>query len=106
MEMPDVIYAKKKNGCDGEFYRATSNKYDGLRKMFEYNDKYHHDRILKAKDAEIESLHLEIDECHKALKRWAYSHDELRLEVELRKEIDELKDKLYKAMQGTQGAKK
>jgi uncharacterized protein YdcH (DUF465 family) len=67
---------------------------------------YHADRILKAKDAEIESLHLEIDECHKALKRWAYSHDELRLEVELRKEIDELKDKLYKAMQGTQGAKK
>lgn len=83
MEMPDVIYG----------WIEKDHKYFVMlhtQKLNSRGETYHHDRVLKAKDAEIESLHLEIDENHKALRRWADSHEELRLEVELRAEIAKL----------------
>jgi uncharacterized coiled-coil DUF342 family protein len=97
MEMPDVIYAKKKNGCDGEFYRATSNKYDGLRKMFEYNDKYHHDRVLeqlrkKLKSAE-DALELR-STCYTQLIEACRENDTLR------KERDELAEAVSRVSNG------
>lgn len=94
--MPDVIYAVEREYFD-DFYsdsqgRVWDYSLDSL-KDSEYNypvEKYHHDRILKAKDAEIASLHLEIDDCHKRLNRWADAHNELIGEVELRKRVAEL----------------
>ena len=84
MEMPDKIYAIK----------GITNRFDGVWDDYQWADQsgteYHHDRILKAKDAEIASLHLEIDECHKRLNRWADAHNELIGEVELRKRVAEL----------------
>ena len=84
MEMPDkdVLWID-------EDYIAHFN--DG---SFGFRQDYYHSRILKAKDAEITSLHLEIDDCHKRLNRWADAHNELIGEVELRKEIAELKAQL------------
>ncbi len=44
---------------------------------------YHHDRIIKAKDAEIAELKAK-------LQRWVDAHNELIGEVELRKRIADL----------------
>jgi hypothetical protein len=50
MEMPDKIYAIK----------GVTNRYDGVWDDYQWADQsgteYHHDRILKAKDAEIAEL--------------------------------------------------
>lgn len=43
-----------------------------------------------ADNNEISALHIEIDDCHKRLNRWADAHNELIGEVELRKRIQEL----------------
>lgn len=50
MEMPDVIYA----------IRGVTSRFDGVWDDYQWADQsgaeYHHDRVLKAKDAEIARL--------------------------------------------------
>ena len=88
MEMPDKVYLFRNVNSMGD-RGFTTIEPDKTCENVDY-DAYYHDSIVKAKDAEIASLHLEIDECHKQLNRWADAHNELTNEVELRKRIAEL----------------
>lgn len=99
-EMPDVMFltdsgiAQLINGVSSEIRIASSLPFNngGI--------EYHHSRIVEELRKENESLHLEIDDCHKRLNRWADAHSEMIGEVELRKENEELQAKLDKAKDG------
>ena len=67
-------------------------RLDGLLNIINKQHSAHLELQAKLDKAnkEIEYLHTEIDENHARLRRWADSHEELRLEVELRTRIAEL----------------
>ncbi len=83
MEIPDVMFLTDSgishiiDDVSSEIRIASSLPFNNG------GEKYHHDRILKAKDAEIAEL-------KSKLQRWEDAHSELIGEVELRKRVAEL----------------